>query len=76
MPHGKVMIIRLTVGLIRKMLLNEILLNSIPLYKLSQYFPKPYASFEGDISVKLDLSKKDLKEGGGGEMSNLKSWNR
>ena len=32
---------------------------------MSQYFPKPYASFGGDINVKVDLSnytaKTDLK---------------
>ena len=27
-----------------------------PLYKMSQYFPKPYKSFSGDINVKVDLS--------------------
>ena len=26
------------------------------LYKMSQYFPKPYESFGGDINVKVDLS--------------------
>ena len=35
------------------------------LYKKSQYFPKPYKPFEGDISVKVDLSnyatKADVK---------------
>ena len=33
-----------------------ILLVAIPLYKMSQYFPKPYESFGGDINVKVDLS--------------------
>ena len=32
---------------------------------MSQYFPKPYKSFEGNISVKVDLSnyatKSDIK---------------
>ena len=32
---------------------------------MSQYFPKPYESFEGNISVKVDLSnyatKSDIK---------------
>ena len=46
------MIICLIAGLIRKTLLNEILLNSISLYKKSQYFPKPYRRFDRDISVK------------------------
>ena len=35
------------------------------LYKMSQYFPKPYEPFGGDINVKLDLSnyttKSDIK---------------
>ena len=39
------MIIRLIVGLIKK-----------TLYKMSQYFPKPYEPFGGDINVKVDLS--------------------
>ena len=33
--------------------------------KMSQYLPKPYESFSGDINVKVDLSncatKKDIK---------------
>ena len=71
MSHGKVMIIRLIVGLSRKMLLNEILLNKIllnkillnefllnkilsnPLHKTSQYFPKPYDRFGGNVKAKL-----------------------
>ena len=48
------MIILLIVGLIKK-----------TLYKMSQYFPKPYEPFGGDINVKLDLSnyatKSDVK---------------
>ena len=39
------MIILLIAGLIKK-----------TLYKMSQYFPKPYESFNGDINVKIDLS--------------------
>ena len=27
-------------------------------YKMSQYFPKPYESFSGDINAKVDLSNK------------------
>ena len=42
---GRVMIIRSIVGLIKK-----------TLYKMSQYFPKPYEPFGGDINVKVDLS--------------------
>ena len=48
------MIILLIVGLIKK-----------TLYKMSQYFPKPYEPFDGDISVKIDLynyaTKDDIK---------------
>ena len=39
------MIILLIVGLIKK-----------TLYKMSQYFPKTYELFGGDINVKVDLS--------------------
>ena len=38
------MIILLIVGLIRK-----------TIYKISQYFPKPYRCFEGNPKVELDL---------------------
>ena len=69
------MIICLIAELIRKTLLNAILLNSISLYKLSQYFPKSYGRFDGDISVKLDSSnyatKADLKGVTGVDTSNL-----
>ena len=48
------MLIRSIAGLIKK-----------TLYKMSQYFPKPYEPFGGDIDVKLDLSnyatKADVK---------------
>ena len=48
------MIILLIVGLIKN-----------TLYKMSQYFPKPYKPFDGDINVKVDLSnyarKADIK---------------
>ena len=48
------MIILLIVGLIKK-----------TLYKMSQYFPKPYEPFGGDINVRVDLSnyatKGDIK---------------
>ena len=39
------MIIHLIAGLIKK-----------TLYKMIQYFPKPYEPFGGDINVKVDLS--------------------
>ena len=45
MLNGKVMIIHLIVGLIKK-----------TLYKMTQYFPKPYKPFGGDINVKVNLS--------------------
>ena len=45
------MIILLIVGLIKKIL-----------YKMSQYFPKPYEPFSGDINVKVDLSNYATKE--------------
>ena len=36
-----------------------------PLYKMRQYFPKPYEPFRGDINLKVDLSnyatKADIK---------------
>ena len=42
-----------------------ILLIAISLYKMSQYFPKPYEPFDRDINVKVDLSnyatKADIK---------------
>ena len=48
------MIILLIVGLIKK-----------ALYKMGQYFPKPYKPFGGDLNVKVDLSnyatKADVK---------------
>ena len=45
MSNGKVMIIHLTVGLIEK-----------ALYKMSQYFSKPYEDFERNSNVKNDFS--------------------
>ena len=40
-------------------------MDAIPLYKMSQYFPKPYEPLGGDINVKADLSnyatKSDVK---------------
>ena len=50
MSNGKVMIIHLIVGLIKK-----------TLYKMSKYFPKPYEPFGGDINVKVDLSNYAIK---------------
>ena len=45
------MIILLIVGLIKK-----------TLYKMSQYFPKPYEPFGGDINVTVDLSNYTTKD--------------
>ena len=45
------MIIHLIVGLIKK-----------TLYKMSQYFPKPYEPFGGDINVTVDLSSYATKD--------------
>ena len=45
MSNGKDMIILLIAGSIKK-----------TLYKMSQYFPKPYDPFSRDINVKVDLS--------------------
>ena len=44
--NGKVMIIPLTVKLIKKM----------PIYKMSQYFPKPFQCSGGNMNVELNLS--------------------
>ena len=45
------------------------------LYKMSQYFPKPYESFGGDVNVKVDLcnyaTKTDLKKATRTDTSNL-----
>ena len=49
MSNGKGMIIHLIIGLIKKK----------PCIKMSQYFPKPYKTFEENINIKVDLS--DLK---------------
>ena len=43
--------ILLIVGLIKK-----------KLYKMSQYFPKPYEPFGGNINVKVDLSNYATKD--------------
>ena len=68
--NGKVMIIHLIAGLIKTML------NEIPcIFCMSQYFPKPYEPFSGDINVKVDLShyarKTDLKNATGIDISKL-----
>ena len=64
MSYGKAMITHLIVELLKK-----------TLYKISQYFPKPYELFGGDINVKVDLSnyatKAVLEKATGINMSNL-----
>ena len=45
------MIILLIVGLKKK-----------TLYKMSQYFPKPYEPFAGNINVRVDLSNSATKD--------------
>ena len=59
MPNGKGIIIHLIIGMI----------------KMSQYFPKPYKSFGGNINIKVDLSnyatKAELKNAMGIDTSKL-----
>ena len=59
MSNGKVMIIHLIAGLIKKIQCDSIGCNCI---KMSQYFPKPYEPFDGDSNVKADLSKMQQKQ--------------
>ena len=49
MSNRKVVITHLIVWLIKK-----------TFYKISQFFPKPYEPFGGDINVKVDLSNYDF----------------
>ena len=62
--NGKVIIIHLIAGLIKKILHN-----------MSQYFPKPYNRFGGNVKAELDLSnyaiKTDLKGATGIDTSRL-----
>ena len=51
MWNGRVVIVLLIVGLIKK-----------TMYKMSQYFPKPYEPFSGNINVKVDLSNYATKD--------------
>ena len=64
MLNGKLMIILLLDGLIKKIL-----------SKINQYFPKPYKNFRGNINVRVDLSnyaaKSDLKNATGVDTSKL-----
>ena len=61
--NGKAMINLLIVGLIKE-----------TLYKMSQYFPKTYKNFGGNIDFKVDLSnyttKEDLTNATGVDTSN------
>ena len=50
MSNGRVMIIHLIVGLIKD-----------TLYEMSQYFPKSYRNFGGNVKVELDLSSHATK---------------
>ena len=69
MLNGNDIIIHLIAGLIK------IILNEISCTKMSQYFPKPYEPFDGDINVKVDLSnyatKADFKNATGIDTSKL-----
>ena len=56
MSNGKAMIINLIAGLIKKELIEWNYLT-----KISQYFPKPYEPFAGDINANFDLSNYALK---------------
>ena len=62
--NGKVIIIHLIAGLIKKIL-----------HKMSQYFPKPYNRFGGNVKAELDLSnyatKTDVKGATGIDTSRL-----
>ena len=64
MSNGNAIIIRLIAGLIKKIL-----------YKMSQYYPKPYELFGRDVNIKVNLSnyatKADLKWATGIDTSNL-----
>ena len=64
MSNGKAVKIHLIAGLMKK-----------TLYKMSQYFPKPYEPFEGDINAKVHLSnyatKTELRKATEIDTSNL-----
>ena len=61
-PNGQVMIVHLITGLTKKDLIAWMWFYRI---KMSQYFPKPYEPFGGNINVVFDLSnyatKADIK---------------
>ena len=56
MSNGKDMIIVLIVGLIKKTLYCIKCTNYKQRIKMSQYFPKPFRNFGGNINIKVDLS--------------------
>ena len=62
MSNGKVMIVNLIAGLIKKIQYDSIVFNCV---KMSKYFTKPYKPFGRNINVKVDLSnyarKADIK---------------
>ena len=64
MSNGKVMTIQLIAGLMKK-----------TLYKMSQYFPKPYDGFGKNVKVEFELSsytaKADLNGATGVDAPNL-----
>ena len=67
MSNGRIIIVYLIVGLIKKIwcdsnvclktrFSSDVFKTRFHLIKMSQYFPKPYEPFGGDINVKVDLS--------------------
>ena len=67
MSNGKVIIVYLIVGLIKKIwcdsnvclktrFSSDVFKTRFHLIKMSQYFSKPYEAFCGDIDAKVDLS--------------------
>ena len=56
--NGKVMIVHLIAGLIKKKSIILLILH----IKMSKYFPEPYELFGGDINVKVDLSIMQQKQ--------------
>ena len=65
MSNGKDMIIHLIAGFIKKLNQMKFFKMQFHCIKMSQYFPKPYEPFGGDINVKVNLSnyatKADIK---------------
>ena len=76
MSNGRVIIVYLIVGLIKKIYCDsnvclktrfssDVFKTRLHLIKMSHNFPKPYEAFGGDINTKVDLSnyatKVDIK---------------